>query len=133
MRQRYFHGGNRGLNVGEYILPQSETGVGGMSHPLHRKDRVYVTPDIVDARYYASAAKNPVVYEVIPEGEIEPDPDNNRPGGSFACQKAKIIAIQKIPGKVIKKNNKAMMKRAWQQQPKPGRQEVRRELPFRRS
>jgi hypothetical protein len=47
---------------------------------------------------------------VKPEGEIEPDPDCNRPGGSFACQKAKIIAIEKVPGKVIKKNRKAMIR-----------------------
>ena len=114
MRKRYFHGGNRGLNVGEYLLPQSETGVVGMSHPLCRKDRVYVTPEIVDARFFASAATNPVVYEVVPEGDFEPDPDCDRPGGSFACEKAKIIAIQKIPGKVIKKNKKLMLQRAHQ-------------------
>jgi hypothetical protein len=78
-----------------------------------------VTDDIVDARFFASAAKRPVVYEVVPDGDIEPDPDCKRLGGSFACQKAKIIAIQKIPGKVIKKNNKAMLKQAWQQEKKP--------------
>jgi hypothetical protein len=120
MRERYFHGGNRGLNVGDYILPQSKTGVIGMSHPLCRKDRVYVTPDIVDARFYASNAASPVVYEVTPEGDTKPDPDCNRPGGSFRCEQAKIIAIQKIPGKVVKKNKKAMLKKAWELQSKPG-------------
>jgi hypothetical protein len=110
MKDRYFHGGNRNLQVGEYILPPLETGVTGMAHPLCRRDRVYVTPDIVDARFYASAAPNPVVYEVVPDGEIEPDPDCNRPGGSFVCPRAKIIAIQKIPGKVIKKNKKLMLR-----------------------
>jgi hypothetical protein len=110
MRDRYFHGGNRKLHVGDYILPPSETGVEGMVHPLCRRDRVYVTPSIDDARFYASAAKDPVVYEVVPEGNIEPDPDNKRPGGSFACPKAKITAIQKIPGKVIRKNKKLLMR-----------------------
>jgi hypothetical protein len=33
-------------------------------------------------------------------------------GRSFACPKAKIIAIHKIPGKVIKRNQKAMLKLA---------------------
>jgi hypothetical protein len=79
---------------------------------------VYVTPSIVDAQFYASAAPNPVVYVVIPEGEIEHDPDCNRPGGSFSCPKAKIIAIKKIPGKVIKKNQK-LMRRASQQAAAP--------------
>jgi hypothetical protein len=110
MRERYFHGGNRKLRVGDYILPPSETGVTGIAslNPLCRRDRVYVTPSIVDARFFASAASDPVVYEVVPDGAIEPDPDCNRPGGSFACPKAKVIAIQKIPGKVIKKNKKLM-------------------------
>jgi hypothetical protein len=119
MRERYFHGGNRKLRVGDYILPPSETGVRGMSNlnPLCRLDRVYVTPSIVDARFFASAATDPVVYEVVPDGEIEPDPDCKRPGGSFACPRAKIIAIQKIPGKVIQKNRKLMVRA--HRQPKP--------------
>lgn len=41
-----------------------------MVHPLYRRDGMYVTPSIVDARFYASAAPDPVVYEVVPEGEI---------------------------------------------------------------
>jgi rifampin ADP-ribosylating transferase len=111
MRDRYFHGGNRKLQVGEYVLPPSETGVRGMGelNPLCRDDRVYVTRNIVDARFFASASPSPVVYEVVPE-EIEPDPDCNEPGVSFACQRAKIIAIHKIPGTVVKKNRKMMLR-----------------------
>jgi Rifampin ADP-ribosyl transferase len=93
MRTRYFHGGNRGLQVGQYILPQSETGVQGMSHPLFRKDRVYFTPHIDHARYFASAAASPVVYEVTPEGDVEDDPDTPQ-GASYASAKAKIVAIR---------------------------------------
>ncbi|WP_029084347.1 hypothetical protein [Bradyrhizobium sp. th.b2] len=107
---RYFHGGDRGLHVNDYILPQSETGVKGMSHPLCRKDRAYVTPHIDHARFFASGAREPVVYEVVPEGEIEADPDANKSGISFACPKARIIAIHKVPGKVIKKNRKIMQR-----------------------
>ncbi len=81
-----------------------------MSHPLCRIDRVYITPHIEHARMYACGANpnNPVVYEVIPEGDIEDDPDATAPGYSYACPKAKIIAIHKIPGKVIKKNKKRL-------------------------
>ena len=114
MKAKYYHGGNRGLNIGDYVLPQSVTGVVGMDHPLCRKDRAYVTSSTVDAEFYASAAASPVVYVVTPDGEVEPDPDCEREGGSFACSRAKITAIQKIPGKVIKKNKKAMLKRAHQ-------------------
>jgi hypothetical protein len=119
----YFHGGNRGLQVGDYILPQSETGAEYAPHELHRKDRAYITPSIDAANFYGSKPwhKNPVVYVVKPEGEIEADPDCNVPGGSFACQKARVIAIKKIPGKVIKKHRKAMLKNAFRQQSlKPG-------------
>jgi hypothetical protein len=77
-------------------------------NPLCRTDRVYLTRSIDGARFFASAAPNPVVYEAVPEEEIEPDPDCTEPGISIACQKARIIAIHKIPGKVIKKNRKRM-------------------------
>jgi hypothetical protein len=108
----YYHGGDRGLHVGDYILPQSETGAEYAPHELHQKDRAYITPSIDAAYYYGSKPwhKNPVVYVVKPEGDIEPDPDCKVPGGSFSCQKAKIIAMKKVPGKVIKKNRKAIVR-----------------------
>jgi hypothetical protein len=110
MKERYFHGGNRRLHVRDYLLPPTETGVLGKSelNPLCRRDRVYLTRSIDGARFFASAAPNPVVYEAVPEGELEADPDCTEPGVSIACQKTKIIAIHKIPGKVIKKNQKRM-------------------------
>lgn len=85
-----------------------------MSHPLCRKDRVYITPSIVDAEFFASATDHPVVYVVVPEGDVEPDPDCVRAGESFSCFKAKVTAMQKVRGKVIKKNRKAMLRRAHQ-------------------
>jgi hypothetical protein len=117
MKKKYFHGGGRGLYVGDYILPQTETGVsgmGGFNNPNCRKDRVYVTPSIDAARYFGSGSQGKeIVYEVVvPEGDLEPDIDDPVVGRSFACPKAKIIAIHKIPGKVIKKHQKAMLKRA---------------------
>ena len=112
MRERYYHGGNRGLNVGDYLLPPEKTGAAtaGGSHPLHRRDRVYLTKDINAAQFFASGSPKPIVYEVIPEGEIEADPDSNeKPGVTVACEKAKIIALRKIPGKIIKKSRKKML------------------------
>ena len=110
---RYFHGGNRGLKVGDCILPPSETGRASASdfgaQIVHRKDRVYVTTSLDDAQFFASGGQNPIVYEVEPEGEPAPDPDCSS-GVSFTCPRAKIIAVHKIRGKIIKKHQKAMMR-----------------------
>ena len=108
----YFHGGNRGLKVGDYILPPSNTGRDSASdfgaQNVHRKDRVYVSTGQSHAEFFASASPRPVVYEVEPEGEIEPDTDCIS-GVSFACPKAKIIAIHEISGETITKHRKAML------------------------
>lgn len=78
----YFHGGKRGLSVGGYILPPSTTKVLSASDFVamggaHRRDRVYVTTDLVAAQLYAvsnsGAGQKPTVYEVAPEGDLEPD------------------------------------------------------------
>jgi hypothetical protein len=77
MRTRYFHGGNRKLHVGDYILPPATTKVevmGGWRNPNYRNDRVYLAINREVAHEYASASPKPVVYEAIPE-EIEADPD----------------------------------------------------------
>ena len=110
----YFHGGKRGLAVGGYILPPSETKVPstpdyGEMGGLHRKDRVYVTTELNDAQFFAAASQKPIVYEVEPQGILEDDPDCRAPGRSYACEKAKIIAIHKVRGKSIKKARKKMM------------------------
>jgi hypothetical protein len=115
MKERYFHGGNRNLHVNDYLLPPATTGaevMGGWNNANYRNDRVYLTVNREDAQTYASASPAPVVYEAIPK-EIEPDPDFPT-SDSIACMKARIIAIHKIPGKVIKKNKKALLKRAHQ-------------------
>ena len=107
---RYFHGGNDGLLVGEYILPPAETGADNMAdlNPLLRKDRIYVTTNIAGAMIFASAARNPMVYEVTPEGGIENDPDSNEKGVSFACPKAKIIALHTVRDAVVQRKRLQM-------------------------
>jgi len=109
---KHYHGGNRGLRVGEFILPPAETGRQCTSdlvaNQVHRRDRAYITPDIAAASLYASVHQQPTVYEVLPEGELEPHPDCFEPGLSWACRRAKIIAIHKVPGKVIKKARAAL-------------------------
>src|SRR5262245_58057620 len=97
--KRYYHGGDAGLEVGQYILSAKEIGKDNMIglNPLHQTDRVYVTKDIVGAMFFASGHKTPTVYEVTPEGDLEDDPDHKTRAISFACPKAKIIAIYNVP------------------------------------
>jgi hypothetical protein len=91
-----------------YILPPSITKVLSASDfvamgGVHRKDRVYVTTDLTAAQLYAvgnsGAGQKPIVYEVAPEGDLEPDPDCRHAEHSYACEKAKIIAVHNVPGK----------------------------------
>jgi hypothetical protein len=109
-RKRYYHGGDGGLNVGDYILPPNDTGKDNMIglNPLRRKDRVYVTKDVAGAMFFASRSSTPTVYEVAPEGVIEDDPDHKTKGVSFACPKAKIIGFYNIPDVVIRRNRLMM-------------------------
>ena len=109
--KRYYHGGNAGLLVGQYILPPNVTGKDNMAglNPLRKKDRVYVTKDIAGAMFFASGSDSPMVYEVTPEGEIEDDPDHKAKGISFACPKAKIVAIYNVPDDVIQRNRVQMI------------------------
>lgn len=113
---RYFHGSNRGLKIGEYILPPSVTGRDSLAnygaHKVCRKDRVYVSVAQTDAQLFACRSDNvdPIVYEVEPDGDLEPDPDCPS-GVAFACEKAKIVAVHKMSGKSIKKGRKEIVAR----------------------
>jgi Rifampin ADP-ribosyl transferase len=108
--KRYYHGGDAGLVVGDYILPPDVTGKDNMVglNPLRKKDRVYVTKDIAGAMFFASRSDSPMVYEVTPEGDVEDDPDHRTKGISFACPKAKIIGFHNIPDYVIQRNRRQM-------------------------
>jgi hypothetical protein len=110
----YFHGGARGLTVGGYILPPSVTKVQSASDygamgGLHRKDRVYVTTELADAQFFAAASQKPIVYKVEPQGILAEDPDCRRPGRSYACERAKIIAIHRVPGEAIMNARKMLL------------------------
>ena len=109
--KRYYHGGVGGLLVGQYILPPNETGKDNMIglNPLRKTDRVYVTKDIAGAMFFASGHDVPAVYEVTPEGIIEDDPDHKINGISFACPKAKIIAIHSVSSEVVRRNRAQML------------------------
>ena len=109
-KKRYYHGGDSGLQIGDYILPPSETGKDNLIglNPLRNKDRVYVTKDIAGAMFFASRSDSPMVYEVTPEGALEDDPDHKTKGISYACRKAKITALHVVPPDVIQRNKQMM-------------------------
>jgi hypothetical protein len=109
-----YHGGDRGLRVGDYILPPEKTGRSNTSgvapEDVYRRDRVYITEHLQDAKLFA--AKNnedPVVYVVEPVGELEPDDDNKTPGRSLACTSAKIVAVREISAKEIQQARNAVI------------------------
>jgi hypothetical protein len=59
MTTRYYHGGNKGLSVGDYILPAATTGAESTSDLVatfgnHRRDRVYVSTVLKDAQLFAA-------------------------------------------------------------------------------
>lgn len=100
--QRYFHGGNFGLQVGEYVLPPSITGVlpnGDVSPDIRRNDRIYMVKIFDQAAGFAAHHEYPRVYEVEAEGVVEDDPD--APGTAFQCEKARIVNVHKIPPEML--------------------------------
>lgn len=103
----YYHGGNAGLKVGDYILPASKTGARSCSdsffpaRSVHRNDRCYVTTHPDAALMFASLNPQPRIYVVEPE-DLSNDPDCSEPGLSYECSRAKII-------KVIKPHTKRML------------------------
>lgn len=108
--ERYYHGGPIGL---EAILPPAQTGARTCIQSMlddrlngedpgedqllavllcADRDCVYVTPDLVIARFYATGRIDSgygAIYQVRPSDDLRPD----RVPGSFSCSSAEIIRI----------------------------------------
>jgi hypothetical protein len=102
----YFHGGVPNLEVGQSVLPPTATGAesmrqkarlrDGVDRPWLRDDRVYLTTDLSLARQFAAIYRRCPgdLYIVVPQGEVEPDPDwHGDPGGSVMCPAATIVEV----------------------------------------
>jgi hypothetical protein len=107
----WYHGGIPGLEVGDFILPPSETGVLTVGEVVKRRgehlwrlagyakddpSRVSVTRYLVDAEYYAGLwTINPFregkgdVYRVVPEDR----PEHPRPGNDWICPRAAVAEV----------------------------------------
>jgi hypothetical protein len=111
---RWYHGGYPGLRRGGKILPPSVTGSHSIAdtaehhddlrdrvQAVHSRDRVYIASDLHVARLWASLhpayggkTRGGDVYEVVPDGPLEPDPDYlPGDGGSMACASATIVRV----------------------------------------
>ncbi len=98
----YWHGGAPGLKM---ILPPSITGVASCADygasAVCRRDRVYITTKYEAALMFAAMhpSGEGMVYVVEPIAPLEPDPDCDAPGLSYACRKAKVV-MEYPPSKV---------------------------------
>ena len=99
---RYWHGGP-GID-GARILPPSVTGCGRVTNDPY----VYVTPLYSLALMYAASCDG-WVYEVIPAGPIEQDPDSSLPSGdSLRCSSAGIVRRVRPPRRELERAAAAM-------------------------
>lgn len=102
MQSRYFHGGQSGLKVGDYILPATVTGtkhrLGERAKQAYRADRVYLCATVQLAAVFAKVHPSEGwVYEVEPEGMLASDYHCSVPGAAFSCEKARIVKVF-VPG-----------------------------------
>jgi len=113
----YWHGGQRGLKVGAYLLPPCETGAKATSDyaaefpggHVMRPDRVYVTTDREGAVMFAAMhPSGGTVYEVSPEGPLIEDPDCMEVGFSYECARARILSAKNVSGFMRSKIRRAM-------------------------
>lgn len=101
----YFHGGPRGIWP-RRILPPDVTGAPTTADygadGVCRRDRVYVTTSYAAAAMFAALAPGGgAIYEVVPDGDVEPDPDCDAPDLSFACRSARIVrAVDLTPEEI---------------------------------
>jgi hypothetical protein len=112
--RRYFHGGNAGLEIGDYIRSPAETGAkqnGSVPSHIRGKDHIYMVRELVKAAPWAAHHPNPIIYEVEPEGDVEDDPDVDEPGLSYRCPKAKIVAIHHVPADMLAAARKTVLRR----------------------
>jgi hypothetical protein len=116
MADAWYHGGFHGLRRGQKILPPSVTGAHSVadvtSHgpgddlpervgKVHSRDMVYLARNVSDARLWAALApahggrnRGGDLYEVTPDGPLQPDPDYLAgDGGSVTCESATIVRV----------------------------------------
>lgn len=88
---KWYHGGRIGLQVGDILVPGTQTGLHSGRTP---KPHVYVSPSFDIAFQYANRFTGQgCVYRVQPIGEIQAD--ISLPEYQFHCQSARIMEVVK--------------------------------------
>lgn len=106
--ERWFHGTRRGFTTGGALLPRDEHAGPGTAAPLNpgytapadTAAWVYLTQDVNVAWAYAWVAPGrgrPKVVEVIPHGNLEPDPEHSTTMYAWRCEWAKVCRVHKTP------------------------------------
>lgn len=115
----YWHGGRPGIRRGGVLLPPAITQVRSLSEygaaGVHRRDRVYVTTDRNVALMFAAGVRKGVLYQCVPIGEIEPDPDCSLPGLSWQCPMARVLRVIKP-----REEDVALIRRVLMESPNAG-------------
>ena len=119
--KHYFHGGPRGLWVGDALVPadalptaanETLTGIAAEmgAADIARRDRVYVTVAFTAAAMFAALRPTPgVVYEVEPVGALEHDPDTNESGLSFMCERATVRRVHFLTPKQVRRVRETLL------------------------
>lgn len=105
----WYHGGPAGLR--KWIRPPTETDAkdtvtiladSGLDTSVVRRDRVFLTSSYDAAVMFAAVHRKPMVYEVEPFGEVEPDPDfYGEPGVSVQTTRARIRRTIRPSGRLV--------------------------------
>jgi len=109
----YYHGGVRGLRLGDQLLPADTTGapaaisfMPGDAGRHVRTDRVFVTTDPNAAMLFGAMyphKKGGWLYIVEPSDDLEPDPDYLAPDcASFQCSSATVLLARPIPLRFVR-------------------------------
>lgn len=93
----WFHGGVPNLNVGDLIVPPTESGFDTMRRYRERDTeacgRVFVTREPGLAASYAASYPHGDVYQVEPLGPLGDDPDTIMPDAVKWCQRARVVRV----------------------------------------
>jgi hypothetical protein len=112
----YYHGGKPGLKRGMFVLPPTITGARsasdyGAAH-VHRRDRVYIATSPEAAAIWAALhpSDHGTVYQVEPDGALEPDPDwDGDDGVSWQCERARVVKVHRLERAAIQRIRRIVM------------------------
>lgn len=113
-KKLFWHGGPSGRQRGALLLPPSVTGAKCTSdlvgdNDVYRRDRVYLTTSYKAALLYAASHRKGVIYLCDPVGALDGDPDCDKDGLSYGCERARVLKIIKPKAWEIEMARKAML------------------------